>query len=628
MKLEKSKKKNSRIILKIIFVVISIGLIFLTNKITEKTNIPLVNTIRENVKKLNEKVASTSNVTNATNSWDTANKVTIVNSADGVKVPVPKGYTASSVTSERYVNGTTTQYEGTWGYAFTTTSFNNCNKTQDGNFYKKECSVNNENVTTVTVGESNFIEFGKYGGAFVIEWAVYCCPDDGFLTAKVYDADDEKNSIFETYNIAGTSYGESDDKIKSEICYIEVPKGDTKKYKITINFHVSPCNDSCTFKDENKYDKAYVKRVRYINYSASYGNVSKQTDSPNIKQILGHTTSTIAFSGSDAASRTVKVYQHQYGGFVIYQGTDKITDIAKAKKTRNQWVWVPVSDDALKRIKNTYSTAETYSGRNRPTLYYFDINGLNKCNNNNYEPKVSTNCDNEKYFAENQLQGMTKQKFLQNLQEEWEETITSIETYGGFWIGRYETGNLSNDVPVITGSNTDIEAKNDNWYTLYKKLQNIDTTNSVKTSMIWGCLWDETLQWFVDSKTLNYANLLMSNGWGNYYDSVVKSDDGKTELSGQFSTGDKLNSKLLATGCAKYTSANNVFDMAGNVVEWTLQLGTVNSMNNRVCRGSSYKHYGSSSGGSTYYKQFYPTTLIHNNEKDCIFGVRAFMYIK
>ena len=41
------------------------------------------------------------------------NNYTMVTSADGIQVPVPTGYTASSVESERYVNGGFVIYEGT-----------------------------------------------------------------------------------------------------------------------------------------------------------------------------------------------------------------------------------------------------------------------------------------------------------------------------------------------------------------------------------------------------------------------------------------------------------------------------------------------------------------------------------
>ncbi len=44
---------------------------------------------------------------------------------------------------------------------------------------------------------------------------------------------------------------------------------------------------------------------------------------------------------------------------------------------------------------------------------------------------------------------MTRENFYQELRIEFEETIESIKAYGGFYIGRYETGNISTNEPVV-----------------------------------------------------------------------------------------------------------------------------------------------------------------------------------
>ena len=41
---------------------------------------------------------------------------------------------------------------------------------------------------------------------------------------------------------------------------------------------------------------------------------------------------------------------------------------------------------------------------------------------------------------------MTKERFLNEMQDEFNETIKSIQKYGGFWIGRYEIGIDENTV--------------------------------------------------------------------------------------------------------------------------------------------------------------------------------------
>ena len=171
-------------------------------------------------------------------------------------------------------------------------------------------------------------------------------------------------------------------------------------------------------------------------------------------------------------------------GFVIYEGTGEVTnDNAWDEScTRNQWVWVPVPD--VSRIYETDS-----SGKKKSKLYSFSDTGRTSYSNSNYEPGVLSNYDNKKYFARYGLQGMTKERFLNEMQDEFNETIKSIQKYGGFWIGRYETGNLNAEIPVVQRMNTSIN--NQDWYTAYMLIQLMNANEKVKTSMIFGCLWDE-----------------------------------------------------------------------------------------------------------------------------------------
>ena len=52
-------------------------------------------------------------------------------------------------------------------------------------------------------------------------------------------------------------------------------------------------------------------------------------------------------------------------------------------------------------------------------------------------------------LSNNGLTGMTPDKLYQELQQEFDDTIESIKRYGGFYIGRYETGNISTNEPVV-----------------------------------------------------------------------------------------------------------------------------------------------------------------------------------
>lgn len=294
-------------------------------------------------------------------------------------------------------------------------------------------------------------------------------------------------------------------------------------------------------------------------------------------------------------------------GFVIYEGIGEVTnDNAWDEScTRNQWVWVPVPD--VSRIYETDS-----SGKKKSKLYSFSDTGRTSYSNSNYEPGVLSNYDNKKYFARYGLQGMTKERFLKEMQDEFNETIKSIQKYGGFWIGRYETGNLKTEIPVVQRMNTSIN--NQNWYTAYMLIQLMNANEKVKTSMIFGCLWDETLQWLVDSGNKTYADMNDSTSWGNYYNSTFE----YKKTSGDTSTKSVSSGTIIPSGSTEYSKANNIYDMAGNVYDWTLE-GCGSS--SRTYRGGSYGNYGSDSPAS-YRGHDYPDSSNYN------YGFRAYLYIK
>ena len=166
---------------------------------------------------------------------------------------------------------------------------------------------------------------------------------------------------------------------------------------------------------------------------------------------------------------------------------------------------------------------------------------------------------------------------------EYKEMIESIRKYGGFYIGRYELSEagVQNNQPTLT---------NTNWYNLYAKCKSLNASDKVETRMIWVCQWDVTMNWLISSgsKTSDEVNK-DSSSWGNYKGTSVKADDGTTEIK---ASGDV---QVLNTGKTTFTMANNIYDLAGNVSEWTQEAyGT----NGRAYRGGDYNFSGSSSPAS------------------------------
>ncbi len=297
-------------------------------------------------------------------------------------------------------------------------------------------------------------------------------------------------------------------------------------------------------------------------------------------------------------------------GFVIYEGENPVNDgnVADARAERNQWVWVPVP--IVDRIY------EEVDGKKISKLYAFTNSGSALRRNDNYEPAIVPKRDTESNL-QTYLDGISADELYQELQAQFDETIESIKTYGGFYIGRYETGNLSQAKPVVQKYNTDIASQT--WWEMYKKCKLIASQENVQTSMIFGNLYDETLQWLHDMTANNFMNFSKlvtdSREWGNYNNVTLQY---KTSKDSSEETKEVNTSRIIPTGGSEATMKNNIYDMAGNVWERTLEVASAIC---RVYRGGSYRNISSDFPATCRVSSF----LGSNDDSD---GCRAYLYIK
>ena len=251
---------------------------------------------------------------------------------------------------------------------------------------------------------------------------------------------------------------------------------------------------------------------------------------------------------------TVEGEKSVSSGFVIKEGND-----GAATEGINEFVWVPVSN-----ISDIYDEVN-----NAGQLWNFS--------------------------------GTTSSKriYPTQLQTEFKEMIKSVKTYGGFYIGRYETGNLSQTKAVVQKNNSDIADQT--WYTMYKMCKTIKANDNVYTGMIWGCQWDATMRWMQTSTNTEVANFpTNSAGKGNY-----DGTQGSTNAP-------------IPTGSNSSYSVNNIYDMAGNVLDRTIEAIYTNA---RVIRGGNYNNTASNIPASIRFNSL-PTASSSD------YGCRSTLYIK
>lgn len=170
------------------------------------------------------------------------------------------------------------------------------------------------------------------------------------------------------------------------------------------------------------------------------------------------------------------------------------------------------------------------------------------------------------------------------------QNTESVNKYGGFYIGRYETGGIGEylgsdhiffpDKAVVKKGSKEII---DEDFELCEELaENMYENNQVvKTQIISGAGWDRTMNWLIETGDKTPFEVYVdSSTWGNYGNAVGNAAIGAGEYT--------------STGMSEYWKANNIYDLAGNYSEMTQEIKESEAM----CRGGQVR--GGTCGSDSY----------------------------
>ena len=161
----------------------------------------------------------------------------------------------------------------------------------------------------------------------------------------------------------------------------------------------------------------------------------------------------------------------------------------------------------------------------------------------------------------------------------WEETntdmVSSVSRNKGFYISRYEASKKNS-------ATAQSKREQDPWVNVSQTTAITASRNmneSIKSHLIYGIEWDSVLQWAIDSQAIIEDDVQKdSSSWGNYDDST----GGAADNSGELQPG----------GTNEYWKVNNIYDLAGNVYEWTQEKYSTGTC--RAFRGGNFNVFGDS----------------------------------
>ena len=155
-----------------------------------------------------------------------------------------------------------------------------------------------------------------------------------------------------------------------------------------------------------------------------------------------------------------------------------------------------------------------------------------------------------------------------------EDEKTSVERYKGFYIGRYEAGDKENTEAKTLRSSNDVTKTvtikaNQAPYNYVTRTQAVSLAEGfstkqgykAKTKLVSSYAWDTTIA-FLQKVNSDYGN---SSEEGNYRDTTFS----YTDITGTSKTKESDDEVLVPTG--QTTPVCNIYDMGGNVDEWTTE---------------------------------------------------------
>ena len=258
-----------------------------------------------------------------------------------------------------------------------------------------------------------------------------------------------------------------------------------------------------------------------------------------------------AYTYTDTEGNTAKIP----AGFAVsnVEGENLVSKgLVIVGETGNEYVWIPCTKDSYKREETAWGVENDNSTKAiKDELTLTGVTPSTEESNNGITTAV--------------LNEIVEQV---NIEKE------SIKNNGGYYIGRYEVGKENNNAVIKANQEPYANIK---WSEAYKQAKGIDAGTSANSYLCSSYAWDTAINFIQNTGTENYATT--REGFNeNWYAKEVKDSLGNVI---------KVANEPLRLKTGKTTSKSNIFDMGGNVLEFTTEV-IPNTSEPVVLHGGNY----------------------------------------
>ena len=326
--------------------------------------------------------------------------------------------------------------------------------------------------------------------------------------------------------------------------------GETQTPEITVSGIKVVADNTGTGSAITEADSVYLGNTLYITFSHSITGGTTTVDNPIPYAVTKNGTYTFTVTGTvngKSYTKNVSVTVNQFKDVYEYMQTNTKVTYSDGE------VWVPegfkVADDSASTVQG----GVVIEDKDGNQFVWVPVATLA-----DYKRTWYTEYDSFSSYSEALP----------------EDEKTSVERYKGFYIGRYEAGDKENTEAKTLRSSNDVTKTvtikaNQAPYNYVTRTQAVSLAEGfatkqgykAKTKLVSSYAWDTTIA-FIQKVNSDYGN---SSEEGNYKDTAFP----YTDITGASQTKAESSYVLVPTG--QTTPVCNIYDMGGNVCEWTTE---------------------------------------------------------